>query len=114
MDRTERLEAELAGPKRGPGRGVMSAPAGADPGRIQARLGALLDGDTLFHDSPAMQRLSIALYRLLAHGSTVPRDALGAATGLTGPELDDRGHDSPGPGADSRRPLNLEVLQVLS
>jgi len=66
----------------------MSAPAGADPGRIQARLGALLDGDTLFHNSPAMQGLSIALYRLLAHGSPVPRDALGSATGLTGPELD--------------------------
>lgn len=50
-------------------------------------LGALLDGDYLYENTPAMQRLSLALYRRLAEGVAVSPEALASALAVSAGEV---------------------------
>ena len=56
--------------------------SGAKLDEVGAAIGRLLAGNLLFDNTPDMQRLSVALYRKLADGDPVARDALAAASGL--------------------------------
>ena len=61
---------------------VTTSEPGANLAEVGSAIGGFLAGDHLFDNTPAMQRLSVALYRKLADGSPVPRDALAARSGL--------------------------------
>ncbi len=54
-----------------------------DRGRIVEEAGRLLVDGYLPHNTPDMQRASVAIYRLLARGAPVDREALAAALDLS-------------------------------
>ncbi len=73
----------------------MSAAPDSDIGRLHTRLGTLLDGDFFYGNRPEMQRIAVALYRLLSAGSPVALKAIADASGVAMTEVRKRLGDVP-------------------
>ncbi len=73
----------------------MSAAPDTGIGRLHTRLGTLLDGDFFYGNAPEMQRIAVALYRLLSAGSPVVLNRIADASGVAMTEVRKRLGDVP-------------------